>query len=63
MLANNLTLGYDCRMTNINSAASMMGNRSVEVRVAKWGRPDFVRKLRRWGKLGGRPKGSRKTGR
>jgi len=58
MLVDNLTLGYYRWMINIISAASIMGNRSVEVRVAKWGRREFVRKLRRWGKLGGRPKGS-----
>jgi hypothetical protein len=44
----------------INEAASMMGRRSAQVRKAMWGEKEFVRKMRAWGKLGGRPKGSRK---
>jgi hypothetical protein len=37
-----------------------MGHRSVQARIKKWGKQEFLRKMREWGKLGGRPKGSRK---
>ena len=43
-----------------SSAASLMGRRSAEVRMKKWGKQEFMRKMREWGKLGGRPKGSGK---
>ena len=43
-----------------SSAASLMGKRSAEVRAKKWGRAEFKRRMREWGKLGGRPKGSGK---
>jgi hypothetical protein len=43
-----------------SSAASLMGRRSVEARKKKWGTKEFLRKMRQWGKLGGRPKGSGK---
>jgi hypothetical protein len=45
-------------MTEINKAASLMGRKSAEARAKKWGKREFVRKMREWGKLGGRPKGS-----
>ena len=35
-----------------------MGRRSAEVRTQKWGKAEFKRRMREWGKLGGRPKGS-----
>jgi hypothetical protein len=38
-----------------SSAASLMGRRSAEARIKKWGKPEFNRKMREWGKLGGRP--------
>lgn len=47
-------------MTKVHSAASALGRRSAEVRIEKWGRREFVRRMREWGKLGGRPKGSGK---
>lgn len=47
-------------MSNVHSAASALGRRSAEVRIQKWGRREFVRRMRQWGKLGGRPKGSGK---
>jgi hypothetical protein len=47
-------------MEPINEAASLMGRRSAEARVKKWGKKEFVKRLREWGKLGGRPKGSGK---
>jgi hypothetical protein len=47
-------------MADVSKAASLMGHRSVQVRIKKWGRAEFVRKMREWGKLGGRPIGSGK---
>jgi len=47
-------------MTDVSKAASLMGCKSAEARVQKWGRKEFVRKMQEWGKLGGRPKGSSK---
>jgi hypothetical protein len=47
-------------MEPINEAASLMGRRSAEARVKKWGKKEFVKRMREWGKLGGRPKGSGK---
>ena len=41
-------------------AASLMGKRSAEARIEKWGKAEFKRRMREWGKLGGRPKGSGK---
>jgi hypothetical protein len=43
---------------DVNQAARLMGRKSVEARKKKWGKKAFVRKMREWGKLGGRPKGS-----
>ena len=43
-----------------SSAASLMGRRSVEARIKRWGKQEFKRRLREWGKLGGCPKGSGK---
>jgi hypothetical protein len=37
-----------------------MGRRSAEARIKKWGKQEFARRMREWGKLGGRPKGSGK---
>ena len=48
-------------MTKINKAASLMGRRSAQARIKKWGKKEFDRRMREWGKLGGRPKGSGKT--
>jgi len=39
-----------------------MGRRSAEARLKRWGKNEFVAKMREWGKLGGRPKGSSKKG-
>jgi len=47
-------------MTDVSKAASLMGRKSAEARTKKWGKKEFVRKMREWGKLGGRPKGSGK---
>ena len=37
-----------------------MGRKSAEARRKKWGRKEFVRRMREYGKKGGRPKGSGK---
>ena len=39
-------------------AASILGKKSAEARRKAWGKREFVRRMREWGKLGGRPKGS-----
>jgi len=39
-----------------------MGRRSVQARIKKWGKAEFERRMREWGKLGGRPKRSKKKG-
>jgi hypothetical protein len=43
-------------MPNVSQAASLLGRRSAQVRIKKWGREEFERRMREWGKLGGRPK-------
>ena len=48
------------RMETISNSASLMGRRSVEVRIKRWGKREFLAKMREWGKLGGRPIGSGK---
>jgi hypothetical protein len=47
-------------MTDIQKAASAMGRRSAEAREQQWGKKEFVRRMRKWGKLGGRPRKARK---
>ncbi len=42
-----------------SQAAKLLGRRSAEVREEQWGRREFVKRMREWGKLGGRPKGSK----
>jgi len=39
----------------VKNAASMLGKKSAEARMKKWGAEEFKRKMREWGKLGGRP--------
>jgi hypothetical protein len=39
----------------VSSAASLMGRRSAQARLEKWGRKEFSRRMREYGKLGGRP--------
>jgi hypothetical protein len=56
-LGSNLTLGYNHRVTDVSKAASLMGRKSAQARQKKWGKQEFVRKMREWGRLGGRPKG------
>lgn len=45
-------------MNNVSKAASLMGLRSAKARIKKWGKAEFERKMREWGKLGGRPRKS-----
>jgi len=59
-LVYNLSLGYYGSMTDVTKAASLLGRKSAEARAKKWGKKEFVRRMREWGKLGGRPKGSGK---
>jgi hypothetical protein len=40
----------------ISNAASILGRRSAQARMEKWGRQEFLRKMREWGAKGGRPK-------
>jgi len=47
-------------MTPTSRAASLMGRRSAEARIQAWGKREFKKRMRELGKLGGRPKGSRK---
>ncbi len=46
------------KKSDASKAASIMGRKSAEARAQKWGKKVFVKKMREWGKLGGRPKGS-----
>jgi hypothetical protein len=48
---------------DVTKAASLMGRRSAQARIKKWGKKEFARRMREWGKLGGRPKGSGKKAR
>jgi hypothetical protein len=48
-------------MTKVSKAASLLGHKSAKVRQKKWGKKEFVRRMREWGKTGGRPKGTGKT--
>ena len=43
-----------------SKAASILGKKSAETRQKKWGKREFVKRMREWGKLGGRPKGNGK---
>jgi hypothetical protein len=56
----NLTIGYNTHVTTVSRAASLMGQQSVKARIKKWGKKEFVHRMRAWGKLGGRPKGTGK---
>ena len=39
-----------------SEAASILGKRSAAARRKKWGEKEFKKKMREWGKLGGRPR-------
>jgi len=42
--------------TKASEAASLLGKRSARARREQWGEEEFKRRLREWGKLGGRPR-------
>ena len=45
-------------------AASILGHRSAAARIRKWGKGEFIRRMREWGAKGGRPRketGEQKT--
>ena len=41
---------------DVSKAASLLGRKSAQARQKKWGKKEFVKRMREWGKLGGRPK-------
>jgi hypothetical protein len=45
--------------SEIRKAAEALARRSIEARKRAWGEDEFRNRMREWGKLGGRPKGSR----
>jgi hypothetical protein len=47
--------------SKISEVMSELGQRSADAREKKWGKREFVKKMRKWGKLGGRPKKSKTT--
>lgn len=42
-------------MSKATEAARELAKRSIRARREKWGEQEFVRRMREWGKLGGRP--------
>lgn len=46
----------DPKTNKAASAASLLGKRSARARTEQWGKKEFTRRMREWGKLGGRPK-------
>jgi hypothetical protein len=47
---------------SVNQAASLLGKRSAKAREKKWGKAEFLKRMRDYGKLGGRPKKKDKGG-
>lgn len=41
--------------TKSSEAARLLARKSVQARRKKWGKKEFARKMREWGKKGGRP--------
>lgn len=39
-----------------SEAARLLARRSVKTRRERWGQEEFARRMREWGKLGGRPR-------
>lgn len=39
-----------------SEAARLLARKSVRARRERWGEQEFVRRMREWGKLGGRPR-------
>ena len=40
----------------IREVMGLLGKRSAEARQKKWGKREFTKRMREYGKLGGRPK-------
>jgi hypothetical protein len=40
----------------ISEVMGLLGKRSAEARQKKWGSLEFIKRMREYGKLGGRPK-------
>jgi hypothetical protein len=58
-LDKKLAIGYGgivARSNQIQKAARALAQRSVEARKEAWGEDGFRRRMREWGKLGGRPR-------
>lgn len=53
-LAYNLPVGYK-NAVSTTEAAKELAKRSVRARRLKWGNEGFRKRMREWGKLGGRP--------
>jgi hypothetical protein len=45
----------------ISQVMGVLGKRSAEVRQKKWGKKEFLKRMREYGKLGGRPKKSKES--
>jgi len=48
--------GNEDMESKISEVMGVFGKRSAEVRQKKWGKKEFVKRMREYGKLGGRPK-------
>jgi len=44
--------------SKISEVMSLIGKRSADARRKKWGKKEFLKRMREYGKLGGRPKKS-----
>lgn len=68
---NNLTVGFMMIVmkkrsdkdveAQISEVMSLLGKRSTQARQKKWGKREFTRRMREYGKLGGRPKKSKES--
>ena len=52
----------DTTETKISEVMSVLAQRSVDARQKAWGKREFKKRMREWGKLGGRPKKADKKG-
>jgi hypothetical protein len=50
--------GDDGIEAKLSEVMSFMGKRSAAAREKAWGKREFKKRMREWGKLGGRPKKS-----
>jgi len=49
---------FAMKKSKLSKAAQELARKSVAARKQAWGEEEFVRRMRAWGKKGGRPKGS-----